>query len=153
MMWNWVVSWLGVGATVALYEGSPAYPGMNHLWQMAERLGITVFGTSPKYLSVCEKNGLKPGAEHDLSKLRCVLSTGAPLTVENFRWVYADVKQDLQLSSISGGTDLISCFMLGNPILPVREGEIQCLVLGMDVHAYDETGRSVQGEKGELVCI
>ncbi|MCZ6653327.1 MAG: acetoacetate--CoA ligase, partial [Planctomycetota bacterium] len=119
MMWNWVVSSLGVGATVALYEGGPAHPDMNHLWQMAERLGITVFGTSPKYLSACEKSALKPGVEQDLSKLRCVLSTGAPLTVENFRWVYANVKQDLQLSSISGGTDLISCFMLGNPILPV----------------------------------
>ncbi len=153
MMWNWVATSLGVGATVALYEGSPAYPNMNHLWQMAERLGITVFGTSPKYLSASEKSGLKPGVEHDLSKLRCVLSTGAPLTVENFRWVYTAVKPDLQLSSISGGTDLISCFMLGNPILPVRAGEIQCLGLGMDVHAYDESGRSVQGEKGELVCI
>ena len=153
MMWNWVVSSLGVGATVALYEGGPAHPDMNHLWQMAERLGITVFGTSPKYLSACEKSALKPGVEHDLSKLRCVLSTGAPLTVENFRWVYANLKEDLQLSSISGGTDLISCFMLGNPILPVRAGEIQCLGLGMDVHAYDESGRSVQGEKGELVCI
>ncbi|MCH8879803.1 MAG: acetoacetate--CoA ligase [Planctomycetes bacterium] len=153
MMWNWVVSSLGVGATVVLYEGGPAHPDMNHLWQMAERLGITVFGTSPKYLAACEKSALKPGVEQDLSKLRCVLSTGAPLTVENFRWVYANLKEDLQLSSISGGTDLISCFMLGNPILPVRAGEIQCLGLGMDVHAYDETGRSVQGEKGELVCI
>ncbi|MHC5112506.1 MAG: acetoacetate--CoA ligase [Planctomycetota bacterium] len=153
MMWNWVVSALGVGATVALYEGSPAFPDMNHLWQMAERLGISVFGTSPKYLSACEKNGLKPGTAHDLSKLRCVLSTGAPLTVENFQWVYANLKEDLQLSSISGGTDLISCFMLGNPILPVRPGEIQCLGLGMDVHAYDESGRSVRGQKGELVCI
>ncbi len=153
MMWNWVVSSLGVGATLALYEGSPTHPRMDHLWQLAERLGIAVLGTSPKYLSACEKRGLKPGAEHDLSNLRCILSTGSPLTVENFRWVYSAIKQDLQLSSISGGTDIISCFMLGNPILPVRAGEIQCLGLGMDVHAFDEKGRSVRGEKGELVCV
>ena len=153
MMWNWVVSSLGVGATVALYEGSPGHPTLDHLWKMAERLRITVFGTSPKYLSTCEDRGLRPGAEHDLSELRCVLSTGSPLTVDNFRWVYREVKQDLQLSSICGGTDLISCFMLGNPILPVRAGEIQCLGLGMDVQAFDEQGRSVRGQKGELVCV
>jgi acetoacetyl-CoA synthetase len=152
MMWNWLVSALGVGATVVLYEGSPTHPDPGHLWRMAERLGITVFGTSAKYIAACEKLDLHPGKQHDLSKLRAVLSTGSPLTVENFRWVYKEVKEDLQLSSICGGTDIISCFMLGNPMLPVYAGEIQCLGLGMDVHAFDESGKPVIGRKGELVC-
>jgi len=152
MMWNWLVSSLGVGATVVLYEGSPSYPTMDHLWQMAERLGVTVFGTSPKYVSACENAGLRPGSQHDLSRLRAVLSTAAPLTVENFKWLYDNVKRDLQVASISGGTDIISCFMLGNPTLPVYAGEIQCLGLGMDVHAFDADGQPVIGRKGELVC-
>ena len=152
MMWNWLVSSLGVGATVVLYEGSPAYPDPDHLWRMADRLGITVFGTSAKYIAACEKLGLHPGSQHNLSKLRAVLSTGSPLTVENFRWVYENVKRDLQLSSICGGTDIISCFMLGNPMLPVYAGEIQSIGLGMDVRAFDENGKPVIGQKGELVC-
>jgi len=152
MMWNWLVSGLGVGATVVLYEGSPSHPSMHHLWELAERVGITVFGTSPKFIAACENAGLKPGREHDLSALRAVLSTASPLTVENFHWVYDNVKRDLQLSSISGGTDIISCFMLGNPMLPVYAGEIQCLGLGMDVRAFDEGGSAVVGQKGELVC-
>ena len=152
MMWNWLVSGLGVGATVVLYEGSPFHPDPHHLWNMAERLGITVFGTSPKYISACTNEGLEPGKQHGLSKLRAVLSTGSPLTPDNFRWVYDQVKPELQLSSISGGTDIISCFMLGNPILPVHAGEIQCLGLGMDVHAYDFEAKPVIGQKGELVC-
>lgn len=152
MMWNWLVSGLGVGATIVLYEGSPTHPDIHKLWELAERVGITVFGTSPKFIAACENAAVAPGREHDLSKLRCVLSTGSPLTVENFHWVYRNVKSDLQLSSISGGTDIISCFVLGNPLLPVHAGEIQCKGLGMDVHAYDEDRRSVVGEKGELVC-
>jgi len=152
MMWNWLVSSLGVGATVVLYEGSPTHPDPGHLWRMAERLDITVFGTSAKYIAACEKLGLHPGKQHDLSKLRAVLSTGSPLTVENFQWTYENVKGDLQLSSICGGTDIISCFMLGNPMLPVYAGEIQCLGLGMDVRAFDDNGKPVIGEKGELVC-
>lgn len=152
MMWNWLVSSLGVGATVALYEGAPFYPDEDHLWQMTERIGITVFGTSPKYLAACEKVALEPGKEHDLGRLRAVLSTGSPLTVENFRWVYEHVKNDLQLSSICGGTDIISCFMLGNPMLSVYAGEIQCTGLGMDVRAFNLEGEVVVGEKGELVC-
>ena len=152
MMWNWLVSALGVGATVVLYEGAPFHPDPDHLWRMAKRLGVTVFGTSPKYLAACENAGLKPGSRHELSKLRAVLSTGSPLTVENFRWVYQNVKSDLQLASICGGTDIISCFMLGNPILPVHAGEIQCIGLGMDVRAFDADGRAVVGQKGELVC-
>ncbi len=153
MMWNWLVSALGVGATVVLYEGSPAHPTLDHLWDLAERLGVTVFGTSPKFLATCQKRGHTPGTEHDLSELRSVLSTGAPLTVENFRWVYDAVKADVQLASISGGTDIISCFMLGNPLLPVRAGEIQSLGLGMDVRAFDDQGERVIGVKGELVCV
>ncbi|MCH8966558.1 MAG: acetoacetate--CoA ligase [Planctomycetes bacterium] len=152
MMWNWLVSALGVGATVVLYDGSPFYPRPDRLWRMAQRLGLTVFGTSPKYLSACDKAGLKPGTQFDLTRLRAVLSTGSPLTVENFHWVYKNVKRDLQLSSIAGGTDIISCFMLGNPILPVYAGEIQCLGLGMDVRAFDADGNSLIGETGELVC-
>jgi acetoacetyl-CoA synthetase len=152
MMWNWLVSSLGVGATVVLYEGSPTHPEAEHLWRMAERLGITVFGTSAKYIAACEKLGLRPGSQHNLSKLRAVLSTGSPLTIENFRWVYDNVKHDLQLSSICGGTDIISCFMLGNPMLPVYAGEIQSIGLGMDVRAFDDDGKSVIGQKGELVC-
>ncbi|MEK7731338.1 MAG: acetoacetate--CoA ligase, partial [Planctomycetota bacterium] len=152
MMWNWLVSSLGVGATVVLYEGSPTHPDADHLWCMAERLGISVFGTSAKYIAACEKLNLHPGSQHNLSKLRAVLSTGSPLTIENFRWVYDNVKHDLQLSSICGGTDIISCFMLGNPMLPVYAGEIQSIGLGMDVRAFDEKGNPVIGQKGELVC-
>ncbi len=152
MMWNWLVSSLGVGATVVLYEGSPTYPHPDHLWRMADRLGITVFGTSAKYIAACEKLGLHPGSQHNLSRLRALLSTGSPLTIENFRWVYDHVKCDLQLSSICGGTDIISCFMLGNPMLPVYAGEIQCIGLGMDVRAFNDDGQPAVGEKGELVC-
>ena len=152
MMWNWLVSSLGVGATVVLYEGNPGHPAPDRLWKLAERVGISVFGTSPRFVAACEQAGLCPGKEHDLRRLRAVLSTGSPLTVENFRWVYRHVKEDLQLSSICGGTDIISCFMLGNPMLPVHAGEIQCRGLGMDVRAFDESGRAVIGKKGELVC-
>jgi len=152
MMWNWLVSGLGVGATIVLYEGSPFYPDGTHLWDMAQRRGVSVFGTSPKFLSACENAGIEPGKRFDLAKLRAVLSTGSPLTIENFHWVYANVKADLQLASIAGGTDIISCFMLGNPILPVYAGEIQCPGLGMDVRAFNDKGEPVIGEKGELVC-
>ncbi|MEK6674470.1 MAG: acetoacetate--CoA ligase [Planctomycetota bacterium] len=152
MMWNWLVSSLGVGAAVVLYEGSPFHPDPHQLWRMTEKLGITVFGTSPKYVMACQNAGLHPGRDHDLSKLRAVLSTGSPLTVEGFHWVYSHVKSDLQLSSICGGTDIISCFMLGNPILPVYAGEIQCLGLGMDSRAFDSEGKAVIGKQGELVC-
>ena len=152
MMWNWLVSALGVGATVVLYEGAPFYPNADHLWRMAERLGITVFGTSPKYLSTCEGMAMIPHDTFDLSKLRAVLSTGSPLTVENFRWTYQSIKGDLQLSSICGGTDIISCFVLGNPVLPVYAGEILCLGLGMDVQAFSTNGKPVTDQKGELVC-
>ncbi len=152
MMWNWLVSGLGVGATVVLFEGSPAHPDADILWRMAEQLRINVFGTSPKFISACQKAHVAPGTDHDLSALRCICSTGSPLAVEQFEWIYDAVKRDLQLSSISGGTDIISCFMLGNPILPVYAGEIQCRGLAMDVQAWDDTGQPVVGQKGELVC-
>jgi len=135
-----------------LYDGSPTYPRAGRLWELAERLRLNVFGTSPKFLGACQKVELQPGREHDLSALRAVLSTGSPLTVEQFRWVYRAIKADLQLSSISGGTDIISCFMLGNPILPVYAGEIQCRGLGMDVQAWNEAGEPVVGQQAELVC-
>lgn len=152
MMWNWLVSGLGVGATLVLFEGNPGYPTMDRLWEMAGRTRLHVFGTSAKYIAACQKADLHPGRDHDLAALRCICSTGSPLSVELFQWVYERVKRDLQLASISGGTDIISCFMLGNPILPVYAGEIQCRGLGMDVQAWDEGGRPVTNQKAELVC-
>jgi acetoacetyl-CoA synthetase len=151
MMWNWLVSGLNIGTTILLYEGSPVYPVHDVLWKKIEEEGVTVFGTSPKYLSICEKNKVKPKL-YDLKKLCTILSTGSPLSEDNFRWVYREVKEDVQLASISGGTDIISCFVLGNPNLPVYTGEIQCRGLGMKVEAWSEEGESVTGEKGELVC-
>jgi acetoacetyl-CoA synthetase len=152
MMWNWLVSSLQVGATIYLYEGSPSYPNLNRLWHEIEKEGITIFGTSPKFLSSCEKGGIAPSKNVNLTKLRTMLSTGAPLSEGNFEWVYKNVKDDVQLSSISGGTDIISCFMLGNPLLPVHAGEIQCRGLGMKVETYNDAGRPVHNEVGELVC-
>ncbi len=152
MMWNWLVSSLSVGAGVYLYDGSPVAPNINTLWKKIEEDRITIFGTSPKYLTMIQKSGIIPKTKFDLSSLKTILSTGSPLSVENFKWVYENVKSDLQLSSISGGTDIISCFMLGNPNLPVYEGEIQCRGLGMKVEAFNENGESVVEEKGELVC-
>ncbi len=152
MMWNWLVSSLYAGSSVVLFDGSPGYPDMNVLWKVSQDLGITVFGTSAKYIAMCEKSELHPGRDFDLAPLRAICSTGSPLSVEGFEWVYREVKADLQLASISGGTDIISCFMLGSPIDPVYPGEIQKRGLGMKVEAWDEEGRPVIGEKGELVC-
>jgi acetoacetyl-CoA synthetase len=152
MMWNWLVSSLMTGASIFLYEGNPAYPDIKALWSKIEEEKITIFGTSPKYLKICEDSGLVPQDEFDLSSLKTILSTGSPLPEESFAWVYRNVKEDIQLSSISGGTDIISCFMLGNPLLPVYTGEIQCRGLGMKVEAYDENGKSIINQKGELVC-
>ncbi len=152
MMWNWLVSSLAVGARMVLFDGSPFFPDYRVLWQLAQDEKISVFGTSAKYLSALQNEGGRPGREFDLGPLRAVLSTGSPLSVEGFRYVYDDIKKDLCLSSISGGTDIISCFALGNPVGPVYEGELQCRGLGMKVEVFDETGNSVSGEKGELVC-
>lgn len=153
MMWNWLVGALSVGATIMTFDGSPSHPDMGILWEAIEEEEINVFGTSPKFLSACQKMNLKPKEDYDLSSLRTILSTGAPLTTENFSYVYSDVKEDVQLASISGGTDIVSCFMLGNPMLPVYDEEIQSRGLGMEVKAFDENGEEVIGEKGELVCI
>lgn len=152
MMWNWLVSALAVGATVVLYDGSPFYPDPGTLWQLAQDEEISIFGTSAKYIASLERSGLQPGNLYDLTSLKTILSTGSPLTTENFHFVYQQIKPDLCLSSISGGTDIVSCFALGNPISPVIAGELQCRGLGMKVESYDSTGRTVINEKGELVC-
>jgi acetoacetyl-CoA synthetase len=152
MMWNWLVSSLAVGATVVLYDGASFLANRPILWDMAQAEGITVFGTSAKWLALAEKSGQRPRETHDLSALKSILSTGSPLAPPSFDYVYRDVKQDVRLSSISGGTDIISCFALGNPIAPVWRGELQTRGLGMKVEVFDEKGRSVRGEAGELVC-
>ncbi|MCK7597565.1 acetoacetate--CoA ligase [Microbulbifer sp. CAU 1566] len=152
MMWNWLVSGLACGATLVLYDGSPFYPAAQCLWDMADEEEISVFGTSAKYIAALEKAGCKPRESHKLNRLRAVLSTGSPLAHEGFRYVYRDVKADVCLSSISGGTDIISCFALGNPALPVYPGELQCRGLGMAVEVWNDDGKPVQEEKGELVC-
>ena len=151
MMWNWLVSGLMAGAPIVLYEGSPSHPGLHTLWDMASALGVTVFGTSPKFLGACESAGLVPREGRSLS-LRSVLSTGAPLSPERFAWVYDNIGADLQLASISGGTDIVSCFMLGSPIDAVYAGQIQKRGLGMAVAAWSLDGEPLVGEKGELVC-
>ena len=152
MMWNWLVSSLAVGVKVVLYDGAPLAPTKDFLWQMAEQEGITVFGTSAKYLALLEKAGAEPKKDHDLSKLKAILSTGSPLADHSFDYVYRKIKKDVHLASISGGSDIISCFVLGNPILPVYRGEIQTPGLGMAVDVFDETGRPVRLVPGELVC-
>lgn len=152
MMWNWLVCALATGATVVLYEGHPFHPDPGYLWRLARDEGITVFGTSARYLAALEKSGARPGREYDLSRLRTVLSTGSPLAPESFAYVYREIKADLQLASISGGTDLNGCFALGNPLGPVYPGELQCRGLGMRVAVFDEAGRAVVGKPGELVC-
>jgi acetoacetyl-CoA synthetase len=153
MMWNWLVSSLSLGATVVLYDGSPFYTDAGALFNLAEQVGITIFGTSAKYLSAVNDTGLKPGGKYDLESLKAILSTGSPLHEREFDFVYRDIKEDLCLSSISGGTDLNGCFAAGNPMGPVYRGELQCRTLGMNVRAFDEDGNSVVGKKGELVCL
>ncbi|MBI4194000.1 MAG: acetoacetate--CoA ligase [Betaproteobacteria bacterium] len=152
MMWNWLVSALAARATIMLYDGSPFVAGGKILLDYAAAEKTTVFGTSAKYIDAIAKLGLEPRKTHRLGALRTILSTGSPLAPESFDYVYRAVKSDVQLSSISGGTDIISCFALGNPLLPVWRGELQCRGLGMKVEVYDEEGRPVRGEKGELVC-
>lgn len=153
MMWNWVVSALASGATVLLYDGSPFVGRGRILFDYAVAEGFTHFGTSAKFIDACAKIDVKPAQSHDLSRLRVILSTGSPLSPESFDYVYRDIKADVQLASISGGTDIVSCFVLGNPIGPVRRGEIQCAGLGMAVDVYNQTGQpAAVGEKGELVC-
>src|SRR5579863_3389429 len=152
MMWNWLVSGLATGATIVLYDGSPFHPDPGALWRMAEEERLTIFGTSAKYLSSLEKSQFVPVREVDLAALRTVLSTGSPLLPDGFEYVYRSVKSDVLLASISGGTDIVSCFALGCPTKPVHVGEIQCRGLGMRVEIFDETGHALRGERGELVC-
>ncbi|MGH8300299.1 MAG: acetoacetate--CoA ligase [Steroidobacteraceae bacterium] len=152
MMWNWLMSGLATGAALVLYDGSPFHPDPGVLWRLAQQERLTVFGTSAKYLSALEKNGYEPAANVDLTALRTLLSTGSPLLPEGFDFVYRAIKADLHLASISGGTDIVSCFALGCPTLPVYRGEIQCRGLGMAVDIFDDAGKPVRGDRGELVC-
>ena len=153
MMWNWLVSALAAGCTLVLYDGSPFHPRPRTLWDMAEREGVTLFGTSPTYLRGMAKVGVAPKKIHRLDRLRTLLSTGAPLSDVGFRHIHQAIKEDLSVVSMTGGTDLISCFILGNPNLPVYAGELQCKGLGMAVEVWSEAGKPVAvGEKGELVC-
>jgi acetoacetyl-CoA synthetase len=152
MMWNWLASGLASGATLILYDGAPFHDDGRILWRIAEREQMTVFGTSAKYLAALEKAGVRPKDEFDLQSLKTILSTGSPLAPASFDFVYDAVAENVQLSSITGGTDIISCFAGGNPVLPVRRGELQCLGLGMAVEVFDDAGKSVIGESGELVC-
>ena len=152
MMWNWLTSSLACGATLVLFDGSPFYPDPGALWKLAQDEKITVFGTSARYIASLEKEGIQPGKTFDLTPLRAVLSTGSPLAVEGFRYIYREVKKDLQLSSIAGGTDLNGCFALGCPTLPVYEGELQCRGLAMKVAAFNDQGVPVINQLGELVC-
>jgi acetoacetyl-CoA synthetase len=152
MMWNWLVSGLAAGATVLLYDGSPFHPRPGMLFDIAVEEGVSIFGAGAKYYAALEKAGVKPARTHHLDRLKALLSTGSPLAPESFDYIYRDVKDDVLLASISGGTDIISCFALGNPCLPVYRGELQCRGLGMRVEVFDDEGRPVRGEKGELVC-
>jgi acetoacetyl-CoA synthetase len=152
MMWNWLVSGLASGATLMLYDGNPAYPNPDSLLDKAEELKITHFGTSAKYIDSLAKENMKPGQKHQFASLKMILSTGSPLVPEVFDYVYKSIKSDLCLASISGGTDIISCFALGNPSRPVWRGELQGRGLGMKVEVFDDDGNSIVGKKGELVC-
>jgi len=150
MMWNWLVSALASDASIVLYEGSPTHPTLNHLFQIAQEVEITLFGTSAKYLSALEKAEFK--TSQNLSSLKTIASTGSPLANETFEYVYKSIKQDVHLASISGGTDIISCFMLGNPLLPVWPGQLQGAGLGMKIEVFDDEGKSLNYGQGELVC-
>ena len=152
MMWHWQVSALASGATILLYDGSPFYPDGHVLFKYAATEKMTLFGTAAKYISALENEGIHPKKNHDLSSLKLMTSTGSPLAPESFDFVYSHIKEDIQLASISGGTDIISCFVLGTPLKPVIRGEIQCAGLGMDVQVVNEKGEIVRGEKGELIC-
>ena len=152
MMWNWLISALSIGSSIVLFDGAPFYPNKRSLWNLAEKLNINIFGTSAKYIDSCQSLRLKPNDFSTLSKLKTILSTGSPLSNENFKYVYENIKSDVLLGSISGGTDIISCFALANPMLPVEEGELQSIGLGMDVHAFNEEGKKVIDKKGELIC-
>lgn len=152
MMWNWMVSTLALGATLVLYEGSPTYPNTHHLFDIMAKEKVTIFGTSAKFIATLEKENVSPIQQFSLQSLRLILSTGSPLLPQHFSYVYQHIKPDILLASISGGTDIISCFALANPILPVYSGELQCIGLGMAVKIFNDKGQAVIEEQGELVC-
>jgi len=152
MMWNWLVSALACGATLLLYDGSPFIRNGNVLFDFADATGMTIFGTSAKFIDAIAKAGLRPAQTHRLKTVRAILSTGSPLAPEGFDYVYEHVKRDVNLASMSGGTDIMGTFVSGSPLLPVWRGEIQCATLGMQVEVFDDDGRAVRGTKGELVC-
>ena len=152
MMWNWMVSALSLGVKLVVFDGSPSFPSLERLWDVIAEEKVTAFGTSPKFLGACMSKDMMPGSSHDLTSLQTIFSTGAPLLPEHCDWVYSKVKKDVHLASISGGTDIISCFMLGNPLLPVYTGEIQSPGLGMDIQAWDDEGKAVTEKKAELIC-
>ncbi len=152
MMWNWLVTALASNAAIVLYDGAPFQPDGNRLFDLADRFGVTLFGTSAKFIDAVEKAGLEPARTHSLESVRTITSTGSPLSPASFDFVYHRIKSDVHLASISGGTDIVSCFVGGVPTEPVRRGEIQAPGLGMDVDVFDEDGRPVRGAAGELVC-
>jgi acetoacetyl-CoA synthetase len=152
MMWNWLVSALGTGATVVLFDGNPAYPDLGALWRLIEDLKVTVFGTSASYLNLLRAKGVAPGEDHDLSALREICQTGSVLSPEGFTYVYEAIKSDLHFNSLSGGTDINGCFAIGSPTLPVYAGQLQAPGLGMKIECYDGEGRPIRDEVGELVC-
>jgi acetoacetyl-CoA synthetase len=153
MMWNWLTCSLAVGATLMLYDGNAFHPNPGALWKMAQDHKVTIFGTSAGYIAAVQNAGVRPGKEYDLSSIRALLSTGSPLSVEGFEFVYEQVKEDLELASISGGSDINGCFAAGNPMGPVYAGELQCRCLGMKVEAFDDNGEPIRNQQGELVCM
>jgi acetoacetyl-CoA synthetase len=152
VMWNWMASSLSQGATIVLYDGSPFYPDNGGMFKVVQDEKATLFGTSPRYLAAVEKAGLKPCKNYDLSRLKTMITTGSPLSFENYKFVYKDVKSDIFLNNISGGTEAIACFGIGNPISPIYAGEMQGLGLGMQVNVFDPEGRTIVNQEGELVC-
>jgi acetoacetyl-CoA synthetase len=152
MMWNWLVTTLASNATMVLYDGSPFYPDSRRLFDLVDRHGISLFGVSAKFIDAVRKSGLEPRRTHDLRSVKTITSTGSPLAPESFDFVYASIKSDVHLASISGGTDIVSCFVGGNPNAPVWRGEIQTAALGMDVDVFDDDGHPAGNEPGELVC-
>ncbi|MCH8112974.1 MAG: acetoacetate--CoA ligase, partial [Proteobacteria bacterium] len=152
MMWNWLATALATEVTLVLYDGSPFYPDANMVFDLVDREKVTILGTSAKFLDAVNKAGITPMQTHDLSSVRLILSTGSPLAPATFDFVYERVKKDARLSSMSGGTDIMGCFASGSEVLPVWRGELQTRVLGMAVDVFDDEGRSIRGEKGELVC-
>ena len=152
MMWNWLVGSLFCKSSIVLYEGSPFYPNPEHLWKIAEKSEVSIFGTSAKYIDALSKSNVVPKNHLTSSNLRTICSTGSPLSPDSYDYILNNIKPDVQIASISGGTDLLSCFVLSNPLSPVVKGEIQCKALGMDVDIFNEKGESLIDEEGELVC-